>query len=284
MMRGRVPPGFAIFMPATPVSLVELRHLTFGYGERVVLDDVCLTVPRGKVTALMGASGGGKTTMLRLIGGQNRAQSGELLFDGQDVTRMDQIALYAARRRMGMLFQFGALFADLSVFENVAFPLREHTDLPESLIRDIVLMKLNAVGLRGSRDMMPSEVSGGMARRIALARAIALDPELVMYDEPFSGLDPISLGTAARLIRQLNDSMGLTSIFVSHELEQTLAIADHVIILANGKVATQGTPDEVRHSTDPLVYQYVNAEIDGPVRFHYPGPTIEEDFGLGARP
>ena len=197
---------------------------------------------------------------------------------------MDQTQLYAARRRMGMLFQFGALFADLSVFENVAFPLREHTDLSESLIRDVVLMKLNAVGLRGSRDMMPSEVSGGMARRIALARAIALDPELVMYDEPFSGLDPISLGTAARLIRQLNDSMGLTSIFVSHELEQTLAIADHVIILANGKVATQGTPEEVRHSTDPLVYQYVNAEIDGPVRFHYPGLTIEQDFGLGAMP
>ncbi len=271
-------------MPATSASLVELRHLTFGYGERVVLDDVCLTVPRGKVTALMGVSGGGKTTMLRLIGGQNRAQKGELLFDGQDVTRMDQTQLYAARRRMGMLFQFGALFADLSVFENVAFPLREHTDLSDSLIRDIVLMKLNAVGLRGSRDMMPSEVSGGMARRIALARAIALDPELVMYDEPFSGLDPISLGTAARLIRQLNDSMGLTSIFVSHELEQTLAIADHVIILANGKVATQGTPEEVRHSTDPLVYQYVNAEIDGPVRFHYPGLTIEQDFGLGAMP
>ena len=271
-------------MPATSVSLLELRHLTFGYGERVVLDDVCLTVPRGKVTALMGASGGGKTTILRLIGGQNRAQLGELLFDGQDVSRMDQTQLYAARRRMGMLFQFGALFADLSVFENVAFPLREHTDLSESLIRDVVLMKLNAVGLRGSRDMMPSEVSGGMARRIALARAIALDPELVMYDEPFSGLDPISLGTAARLIRQLNDSMGLTSIFVSHELEQTLAIADHVIILANGKVATQGTPEEVRHSTDPLVYQYVNAEIDGPVRFHYPGLTIEQDFGLGAMP
>ena len=271
-------------MPATSASLVELRHLTFGYGERVVLDDVCLTVPRGKVTALMGASGGGKTTLLRLIGGQNRAQSGELLFDGQDVTRMDQTQLYAARRRMGMLFQFGALFADLSVYENVAFPLREHTDLSESLIRDVVLMKLNAVGLRGSRDMMPSEVSGGMARRIALARAIALDPELVMYDEPFSGLDPISLGTAARLIRQLNDSMGLTSIFVSHELEQTLAIADHVIILANGRVATQGTPEEVRHSTDPLVYQYVNAEVDGPVRFHYPGPTIEQEFGLGAMP
>lgn len=267
---------------STPESLVELRHLTFGYGERVILDDISLSVPRGKVTALMGASGGGKTTILRLIGGQNRAQSGETLFDSQDVGRLDQNGLYAARRRMGMLFQFGALFADLSVFENVAFPLREHTDLPEALIRDIVLMKLNAVGLRGARDLMPSEVSGGMARRIALARAIALDPELVMYDEPFSGLDPISLGTAARLIRQLNDSMGLTSIFVSHELEQTFAISDHVIILANGKIATQGTPEQVRQSTDPLVYQYVNALSDGPVRFHYPGPTIEEDFGLGA--
>jgi phospholipid/cholesterol/gamma-HCH transport system ATP-binding protein len=264
--------------------LVELRHLTFGYGERVILDDVCLSVPRGKVTALMGASGGGKTTILRLIGGQNRAQAGQMLFDGLDVTPMDQLQLYAARRRMGMLFQFGALFADLSVFDNVAFPLREHTDLSDVLIRDIVLMKLNAVGLRGARDLLPGEVSGGMARRIALARAIALDPELVMYDEPFSGLDPISLGTAARLIRELNDSMGLTSIFVSHELEQTFAIADHVIILANGKVATQGSPDQVKQSTDPLVFQYVNALSDGPVRFHYPGANIEQDFGQGVAP
>jgi phospholipid/cholesterol/gamma-HCH transport system ATP-binding protein len=232
----------------------------------------------------MGASGGGKTTILRLIGGQNRAQTGQMLFDGLDVTPMDQLQLYAARRRMGMLFQFGALFADLSVFDNVAFPLREHTDLSDVLIRDIVLMKLNAVGLRGARDLLPGEVSGGMARRIALARAIALDPELVMYDEPFSGLDPISLGTAARLIRELNDSMGLTSIFVSHELEQTFAIADHVIILANGKVATQGSPDQVKQSTDPLVFQYVNALSDGPVRFHYPGANIEQDFGQGVAP
>lgn len=265
--------------PSSSDSLVELRNLTFGYGERVILDDITLSVPKGKVTALLGASGGGKTTILRLIGGQNRAQSGQLLFDGQDITPMNQPQIYAARRRMGMLFQFGALFADLSVFENVAFPLREHTDLPEALIRDIVLMKLNAVGLRGARDLMPSEVSGGMARRIALARAIALDPELVMYDEPFSGLDPISLGTAARLIRELNDSMGLTSIFVSHELEQTFAISDHVIILANGKVAAEGTPHEVRQSSDPLVYQYVNALPDGPVRFQYPGPSVEDDFG-----
>jgi phospholipid/cholesterol/gamma-HCH transport system ATP-binding protein len=264
---------------SNPDSLVELRNLTFGYGERVILDNISLSVPRGKVTALMGASGGGKTTILRLIGGQNKAQSGQLLFDGQDVTPMNQAQIYAARRRMGMLFQFGALFADLSVFENVAFPLLEHTNLPDALIRDIVLMKLNAVGLRGARDLRPSDLSGGMARRIALARAIALDPELVMYDEPFSGLDPISLGTAARLIRQLNDSMGLTSIFVSHEVEQTFAIADHVIILANGGIAAQGTPQEVRESTDPLVYQYINALPDGPVRFHYPGVSVEEDFG-----
>ena len=270
-------------MPSTVSdSLVELRHISFGYSDRVILDDVSLSVPRGKVTALMGASGGGKTTILRLIGGQNRAQSGQLLFDGQDVTPMDQTQLYAARRRMGMLFQFGALFADLSVFDNVAFPLREHTDLPEALIRDIVLMKLNAVGLRGAHELMPSEVSGGMARRIALARAIALDPELVMYDEPFSGLDPISLAIAARLIRELNDAMGLTSIFVSHELEQTFAISDHVIILANGKIAAQGTPEEVRRSTNPLVYQYVNALPDGPMRFHYPAVTVAEDFGVAA--
>ncbi|OIQ69278.1 putative ABC transporter ATP-binding protein [mine drainage metagenome] len=267
-------------MPQNPSqSLVELHHLSFGYGERVILDDVSLTIARGKVTALMGASGGGKTTVLRLIGGQVKAQQGQMLFDGQDITPMNQVSLYAVRRRMGMLFQFGALFADLSVFENVAFPLREHTDLPDALIRDVVLMKLNAVGLRGARDLMPSDLSGGMARRVAMARAIALDPELVMYDEPFSGLDPISLGTAARLIRQLNDAMGLTSIFVSHDLEQTFAIADQIIILANGKIATQGTPDEVRHSTNPLVYQYVNALPDGPVHFHYPGPTVVQDFG-----
>ncbi len=267
--------------PLSP-PLVELRNLSFGYSERVILDNVSLSIPRGKVTALMGASGGGKTTILRLIGGQNRAQQGEVRLYGvdgfEDVGAMDSVALYAARRRMGMLFQFGALFADQNVFDNVAFPLREHTTLPEALIRDVVLMKLNAVGLRSARNLMPGEVSGGMARRVALARAIALDPELVMYDEPFSGLDPISLGTAARLIRHLNDSMGLTSIFVSHELEQTFAIADHVVILANGKVATQGTPEHVRQSKDPMVAQYVNAEADGPVHFHYPGPSIDDDF------
>ncbi len=264
--------------PNNSQNLVEIRRLSFGYGERVILDDISLDIPRGKVTALMGASGGGKTTVLRLIGGQNQAQSGQMLFDGRDITPMNQTDLYKARRRMGMLFQFGALFVDMNVFENLAFPLREHSDLPEALIRDVVLMKLNAVGLRGARDLMPSDLSGGMARRVALARAIALDPELVMYDEPFAGLDPISLGTSARLIRELNDAMGLTSIFVSHDLEQTFAIADQVIILANGKVATQGTPNEVRHSTDPLVYQFVNALPDGPVHFHYPGPSVTDDF------
>lgn len=267
--------------------LVEIRDLTFGYGDgRVVLNNISLQVPRGKVTALMGASGGGKTTIMRLISGQYQPQQGQVLFDGQDVTRMNRPQLYAARRRMGMLFQFGALFTDLNVFENVAFPLREHTALPEELIRDIVLMKLEAVGLRGARDLMPSEISGGMARRVALARAIALDPELVMYDEPFAGLDPISLGTSARLIRQLNDAMGLTSIIVSHDLDETFQIADQVIVLANGRIAAQGTPDEVRHSTDPLVHQFVHAEPEGPVHFHYPGPTVAQDFGpdAGGRP
>ena len=266
--------------PHSSDTLVELRDVRFGYGERVILDGISLTVPRGKVTALMGASGGGKTTVLRLIGGQYRAQSGSLTFEGQEVGTMNQSELYTMRRRMGMLFQFGALFTDLSVFDNVAFPLREHTDLSESMIRDIVLMKLQAVGLRGARDLMPSEVSGGMARRVALARAMALDPQLVMYDEPFAGLDPISLGTAARLIRQLNDTLGLTSVIVSHDLDETFHIADQVIVLANGKIAAQGTPSEVRSSTDPLVHQFVSAAPEGPVRFHYPGPTVMDDFGV----
>jgi len=264
-----------------PAALVECRNLSFGYGQRPILDDLSFTVPRGKVTALMGASGGGKTTVLRLIGGQLRPQRGELRFDGQDVAALDRQGLYEMRRRMGMLFQFGALFTDLSVFENVAFPLREHTSLPEELIRDVVLMKLNAVGLRGARDLMPSQVSGGMARRVALARAMALDPELVMYDEPFAGLDPISLGTAAQLIRRLNDTLGITSIVVSHDLEETFLIADQVIVLANGRIAAQGTPEELRRSSDPLVHQFVHAEPDGPVHFHYPGPTVAEDFGGG---
>ena len=264
--------------------MVELRDVTFGYGGRIVLDGLSFAVARGKVTALMGASGGGKTTALRLIGGQQRALRGQVLFDGADVGVMNDTQLYAARRRMGMLFQFGALFTDLSVFENVAFPLREHTRLSEPLIRDIVLMKLGAVGLRGARDLMPAQISGGMARRVALARAIALDPELVMYDEPFAGLDPISLGTAARLIRRLNDALGITSIVVSHDVAETFQIADHVVILADGRVAAQGTPDEVRASPDPLVRQFVGMAVDGPVQFHYPGPTVEQDFGIEVAP
>jgi phospholipid/cholesterol/gamma-HCH transport system ATP-binding protein len=261
--------------------LVELKRVTCGYGERVILRDVELSVPRGGVLALMGTSGGGKTTVLRLIGRQIEPMAGQVLFDGVDISTLDRDALYAVRRRMGLLFQFGALFTDLSVFENVAFPLREHSGLPEEMIRDLVLMKLNAVGLRGARELMPSEVSGGMARRVALARAIALDPELMLYDEPFAGLDPISMGVAARLIRELNESLGLTSIVVSHDVDETFSIADRVVFLANGGVVAQGTPQEMRESTDPLVRQFVDGAPDGPVRFHYPATTIEQDFRMG---
>ena len=283
-------------IPTDP-PLVELKNLSFGYGDRLILDGVSLTVPRGKVTALMGASGGGKTTVLRLIGGQYRAQKGELLLAGplsgqisaqvpQDVGKLDHAGLYAARRRMGMLFQFGALFTDFSVFDNVAFPLREHTDLPESLIRDIVLMKLGAVGLRGASRLTPSELSGGMARRVALARAIALDPELIMYDEPFAGLDPISLGVVARLIRRLNDSLGASSIIVTHDVEETLPIVDYVYFMADGRVVAKGTVDEVRRSRGAFVHQFVHGEPDGPVPFHYPAPGYREqlEFAAGAAP
>ena len=263
--------------------LVELRSVTCGYGDRIILRDVDLTVPRGAVVALMGTSGGGKTTVLRLIGRQISPLSGQVLFDGQDLATLDRRGLHDVRRRMGMLFQFGALFTDLSVFDNVAFPLREHTKLSEELIRDLVLMKLDAVGLRGARDLMPSQVSGGMARRVALARAIALDPDLILYDEPFAGLDPISMGVAARLIRALNDALGVTSIVVSHDVEETFLIADHIVFIANGGIAAQGTPAQMRASTDPLVRQFVDAAADGPVRFHYPAATAEQDYGLEAR-
>lgn len=266
--------------PTAASPLVELSNVSCGYGDRVILQDVNLRLERGKILALIGTSGGGKTTVLRLLGRQIRPFKGQVLFDGQDLATLDNRQLYAVRRRMGMLFQFGALFTDLSVFENVAFPLREHTDLPEAMIRDLVLMKLNAVGLRGARDLMPNEVSGGMARRVALARAIALDPDLVLYDEPFAGLDPISLGVAARLIRDLNDALGLTSIVVSHDLHETFAIADQVAMIANGRVVAQGTPDELRHSEDPLVQQFVGAQADGPVRFHQPALPVARDFGL----
>jgi len=267
--------------PTTPAGpLIEVRDVTCGYADRIILSNVNLSLARGKVLALIGSSGGGKTTLLRLLTRQLRPLSGQVLFDGQDLAPMNQDQLYAQRRRMGMLFQFGALFTDLSVFENVAFPLREHTQLSESMIRDLVLMKLNAVGLRGARDLMPNEISGGMARRVALARAIALDPDLVLYDEPFAGLDPISLGVTARLIRDLNDALGLTSVIVTHDLHETFAIADHVVMVANGGVVAQGTPDELRASQDPLVHQFVNAQSDGPVRFHQPAPPVRADFGL----
>ena len=260
--------------------MVSLQGVTFGYDRRVILDDVSIEVPRGKVVALMGTSGGGKTTVLRLIGRQVTAQKGLVLVDGQDVTQLDAAGLKAMRRKMGMLFQFGALFTDLSVFENVAFPLREHTSLPESIIRDLVLMKLNAVGLRGARDLLPSEISGGMSRRVALARAMALDPELMLYDEPFAGLDPISMGVAARLIRELNDTMGLTTVVVSHDVHETFMIADHVVLVANGRIVAQGSPAEMSASEDPLVKQFVHAEADGPVRFHQPAIDAGIDFGV----
>ena len=266
--------------PSPTDALVELRNVTCGYGDTIVLRDVSLVLPRGKVVGLMGTSGGGKTTVLRLIGRQLDPMRGQVLFDGVDLATLDRDGLYAVRRRMGLLFQFGALFTDLSVFDNVAFPLREHTTLSEAMIRDMVLMKLNAVGLRGARELMPSEVSGGMSRRVALARAIALDPDLIMYDEPFAGLDPISMGMASRLVRDLNHALGVTSVVVSHDVEETFAIADHIVFIANGGVVAQGTPQDIRDSVDPLVRQFFNAEPDGPVRFHYAAPSLADDLGV----
>ena len=274
-----------LLAPATAAPPhVELRKVSCGYGQRVILRDVNLVVPRGQVLGLMGTSGGGKTTVLRLIGRQIQPFEGEVRYDGQDLAALDEDGLYRVRRRMGMLFQQGALFTDLSVFDNVAFPLREHTRLSEGLIRDLVLMKLQAVGLRGVRELMPSQVSGGMARRVALARAIALDPELIMYDEPFAGLDPISMGVAARLIRELNRALGVTSIVVSHDVHETFEIADHIVFVANGGIVAQGSPEEMRVSQDPLVRQFIDAQADGPVRFHQPARPLDEDFGLALPP
>ena len=265
--------------------VVSIKDVDFSYapGERQILSGLNMEFRRGQVVAVMGSSGCGKTTILRLIGGQFSAQSGQVLFEGQDVGKMSSDELMAARRRMGMLFQFGALFTDLSVFENGAFPLREHTNLSEELLRALVLMKLNAVGLRGARDLMPSQISGGMARRVALARAIALDPPLIMYDEPFAGLDPISLGITARLIRDLNSALGATSLLVTHDVEETFEIADYVYFIANGKIGAQGTPTELSQSADPFVRQFLDAAPDGPVPFHYPGQTLEDDFGVRAQ-
>jgi len=263
-------------------NLVEIRDLKFSYGERTILSGLRMDFPRRKVVAVMGGSGSGKTTILRLIGGQLKAQGGSIKVDGQEIATMSTDALYQTRRKMGMLFQHGALFTDLSVFDNVAFPLREHSDLPETLIHDLVLMKLQAVGLRNAAELKPAEISGGMARRVALARAIALDPQLIMYDEPFAGLDPISMGVTANLIRQLNDALGSTSILVSHDVHESFSIADYVYFLSQGKIVAEGTPAQMAASTDPYVKQFVNAEADGPVPFHYPGKTLQDDLGLGA--
>lgn len=263
-------------------TIVSIKNVDFSYapGERQVLTDLNMEFRRGQVVAVMGGSGCGKTTILKLIGGQLRAQAGQVLFEGCDIGKMNNSQLMTARRRMGMLFQFGALFTDLTVFENVAFPLREHTNLSEELLRSLVLMKLHAVGLRGARDLMPSQISGGMARRVALARAIALDPPLIMYDEPFAGLDPISLGITARLIRDLNNALGATSLLVTHDVEETFEIADYVYFIANGGIAAEGTPEDLSQSQDPFVRQFLDASPDGPVPFHYPGFSLEEDFGV----
>ena len=264
--------------------LVEIDHVVFGYdASRTILNDVSMSFGRGKVTAILGGSGCGKTTLLRLIGGVYPANQGTIRFEGQVVDAHNPEQLFALRRRLGMLFQFGALFTDLSVFENVAFPLREHTDLDETMIRDIVLMKLNAVGLRGAASLDISEISGGMARRVALARAIALDPELIMYDEPFAGLDPISMAVAANLIRTLNDTTGATAILVSHDVAQCFKICDYAYLMSSrGKVVAEGTPKQLAESEDPEVRQFIRGEPDGPVRFHYPARPLAEDFGVGA--
>jgi phospholipid/cholesterol/gamma-HCH transport system ATP-binding protein len=253
--------------------------VSFGYDpKRPVLRGIDLAIPRGRLVAIMGGSGCGKTTILRLIGGQLRAQAGTISVAGEDVAALDREALFALRRRIGMLFQFGALFTDMSVFENIAFPLREHTELQEELVRDLVLMKLNAVGLRGAAQLRPSELSGGMARRVALARAIALDPMLVMYDEPFAGLDPISLGIVGQLIRRLNDALGITSIVVTHDIYESLKIVDYIYFVSEGRIIAQGTPDEVRASRDAFVRQFVDGQPDGPVPFHYPAKALEKEF------
>jgi phospholipid/cholesterol/gamma-HCH transport system ATP-binding protein len=262
------------------MSLIEFQNVSFAYGDTPILRDVSLHIEAGQLVAIMGGSGSGKTTLLKLIGGQIRAQSGRVLVDGEDVGALKERELYQLRRKLGMLFQFGALFTDLSVFDNVAFPLRERTNLPESMIRDLVLMKLQAVGLRGAAQAMPQELSGGMARRVALARAIALDPRVMLYDEPFTGLDPISLATVGKLIRELNDALGTASIVVTHDVAESLAIVDYIYFLADGQIVAQGTPSEVKASSHPFVQQFINAQPDGPLPFHKPAPAYADDLGL----
>ena len=263
-------------------NLVEVENVTFGYDERQILKNINLVVPRGRVVAIMGLSGCGKTTLLRLIGGALRPDQGEIRVAGRAVNRLSHDELFALRRKMGMLFQFGALFTDLSSFDNVAFQMREHTNLPEPLIRDLALLKLQAVGLRGAAELMPSELSGGMARRVALARSIALDPQLILYDEPFTGLDPISFGVIVRLIRELNDLLGATSIIVTHDVQEALGVVDYVYFMAAGRVIAQGTPDEIRSSSEPFVNQFVNGKSEGPVPFHYSAPDYGADLELAA--
>jgi phospholipid/cholesterol/gamma-HCH transport system ATP-binding protein len=265
---------------ATSQNFVEVEGVDFAYGKRAILKGISLTVPRGKVVAIMGGSGCGKTTLLRLIGGQLAPSVGKVRVAGSVVSELDREALYALRRKMSMLFQFGALFTDMSVFDNVAFQLREHTDLPEDMIRDLVLMKLHAVGLRGTAQLFPSELSGGMARRVALARAVALDPELIMYDEPFAGLDPISLAVVGKTIRKLNDALGATSIVVTHDVVESLQIVDYLYFISDGRIVGHGTPAEIRASSEPYIRQFVHAELDGPVPFHYPAASYATDLGL----
>jgi|TARA_R100001369_G_scaffold56858_2_gene83734 phospholipid/cholesterol/gamma-HCH transport system ATP-binding protein len=262
-------------------NLVELKDLTFAHGSHRVYDGLSLDVPKGKMVAVMGPSGIGKTTLLRLIGGQLKPDSGSIKVAGEEVPQLKRDALYQLRKRMSMLFQSGALFTDMSVYENVAFPLREHTDLPEEIIRSVVLMKLEAVGLRGARHLMPSELSGGMARRAALARAIALDPELILYDEPFAGQDPISMAVIVKLIKSLNESLGLTSIVVSHDVKEVLSIADYAYVIADKKVVGQGTPDELRNNDTAIIQQFLNGAPDGPVAFHYSDDDFTTDLLRG---
>jgi len=268
-------------MASESENYVEISGLSFFRGERAIFDNVDITIPKGKVTAIMGPSGTGKTTLLRLIGGQLKPDSGRIMIGDSNVAELSRSELFKVRSKMGMLFQSGALFTDLSVFENVAFPLRVHTDLPEDMIRDLVLMKLQAVGLRGARDLMPSELSGGMARRAALARAIALDPDLVMYDEPFAGQDPMAMGVLVQLIRLLNDALGHTSIVVSHDVQETASIADYIFVVADGVIIGQGSADEVLNSDLPRVRQFMQGLPDGPVPFHYPAADIFDDFLRG---
>lgn len=259
-------------------NVIEVRGVSFLRGERVIYDNVDIDIPRGKVTAIMGPSGTGKTTLLRLIGGQIKPDQGTIHVFGKNVPTLPRQELYGVRKRMGMLFQSGALFTELSVYENVAFPLRVHTKLPEAMIRDLVLMKLHAVGLRGARDLMPSELSGGMARRAALARAIALDPEIIMYDEPFAGQDPIAMGMVVQLIRLLNDALGITSIIVSHDVHETASIADYIYVVADSKVIGHGKPNDVLNSTSPRVRQFMQGLPDGPVPFHFPARSYTDDL------